>query len=397
MSKFVHTTAIKKIRRVSKRIKIIQGGSSSGKTYGILPILIDKATKTPNLAISVVAESLPHLRRGALRDFVNIMKMTGRFFRDHFNVTNSIYTFSNGSYIEFFSADNDSKLRGARRNILYINECNNITFDAYNQLAMRTDMDIYLDYNPTHQFWCDTEVEPLDDSEKIILTYKDNEALSQTVIHFLESKIPLAAKSNYWKNWVDVYVYGKTGRLEGVVFDNWSTIKEIPKEAKLLGYGMDFGFKNDPTALVAVYKWNGKIILKELIYETGLLNSDIHDKFTKLVDKNMLIWADSSEPKSIAELQRYGWAIYGATKGADSIIHGISLMQEYDLLITEDSQNLIKEFTIYSWLKDKATGKSTNKPEDKNNHGIDGVRYFFSKELRYSTEGNVPEVFTIGL
>jgi phage terminase large subunit len=397
MSKFVHTTAIKKIRRVSKRIKIIQGGSSSGKTYGILPILIDKATKTPNLAISVVAESLPHLRRGALRDFVNIMKMTGRFFRDHFNATNSIYTFANGSYIEFFSADNDSKLRGARRNILYINECNNITFDAYNQLAMRTDMDIYLDYNPTHQFWCDIEVEPLNDSEKIILNYKDNEALSQTVIDFLESKIPLASKSSYWKNWVDVYVYGKTGKLEGVVFDNWSTIKEIPKEAKLLGYGMDFGFKNDPTALVAVYKWNGKIILKELIYETGLLNSDIHDKFTKLVDKSMLIWADSSEPKSIAELQRYGWAIYGATKGTDSIIHGISLMQEYELLITEDSLNIIKEFTVYSWLKDKATGKSTNKPEDKNNHGIDGVRYFFSKELRYSAEGNVPEVFTISI
>lgn len=394
-NKFVHTTAIKKIRKMKARIKIIPGGSSAGKTYGILPILIDKACKTPNLSISVVAESMPHLRRGALRDFVNIMKMTGRFFREHFNVTNSVYTFANGSYIEFFSADNDSKLRGARRNILYINECNSISFNAYNQLAMRTDMDIYLDYNPTHQFWCDTEVEPLKDSEKLILTYKDNEALSQTVVDFLESKISLASKSEYWKNWVNVYVFGKVGKLEGVVFENWQTIKELPQEAKLIGYGMDFGFSNDPTALVAAYKWNQKIILKELIYKTGLINSDIHKIMETCVDKNFLIWADSADPKSISELQRYGWSIYGAKKGTDSINHGISIMQEYDILILEDSVNLINEFSRYSWKMDN-TGKATNKPEDKNCHGIDGTRYLFSQELQYSSPGIGIDVISFG-
>jgi phage terminase large subunit len=324
------------------------------------------------------------------------MKMTGRFFREHFNATNSVYTFSNGSYIEFFSADNDSKLRGARRNILYINECNNISFDAYNQLAMRTDMDIYLDYNPTHQFWVDTDVEPLDDSEKLVLTYKDNEALSQTVIDFLESKIVLATKNEYWRNWVDVYVHGKTGKLEGVIFENWNTIKELPEDAKLLGYGMDFGFTNDPTALIAVYKWNGKIILKELIYKTGLINSDIDKIMQGCVDRNLLIWADSAEPKSISELQRYGWSIYGATKGPDSVNFGISIMQEYDILILESSINLINEFSRYSWMKDKTTGKSLNKPEDKNNHGIDGTRYFFSKELQYSSGDIGLDVISFG-
>ena len=171
------TTAINKILKLKKRVKIIQGGTSAGKTFGILPILIDKATRTPRLEISIVAESIPHLRRGALKDFLNIMKWTNRFFDSRYNKSLLRYEFANGSYIEFFSADDSSKLRGARRDILYINECNNVAFNSYNELSIRTKSDIYLDFNPANEFWVHTELKDEVDSDFLILTYKDNEAL----------------------------------------------------------------------------------------------------------------------------------------------------------------------------------------------------------------------------
>lgn len=367
MSKeFQYTTAIRKIRAMKSRIKIIQGGSSAGKTYGILPVLIDMAAKNPGLSISIVSESMPHLRKGVMRDFINIMKSTNRFIKEHWNITNSIYTFANDSYIEFFSADNDSKLRGARRNVLYVNEANNISFESYNQLAMRTDKDIFIDFNPVAMFWAHREVEPQRDAEKIVLTYKDNEALSKTVIDFLEDKIKQAATSSYWKNWVNVYVYGQIGSLEGVIFNNWKTISSIPEQAKLLGYGLDFGFTNDPTALIAVYKFNDNIILDEIIYQKNLLNSDI----SSLMKKNNvsgLIYADSAEPKSIAELKRYGHTVLATTKGRDSITFGINILQEYDILITDRSKNLIDEFSRYTWIKNK-DGSQENVPIDDFNH-----------------------------
>ena len=374
------------------RIKIVPGGSSAGKTWAILPILIDKAIKNPGLSISVVSESMPHLKRGAMRDFIKIMKMTNRFISSNWNITNSIYTFTNGSYIEFFSADDDAKLRGARRNILYINEANNITYDSYNQLAMRTDMDIYLDYNPTHKFWADTEVADSDDAEVLVLTYHDNEALSQTVVDYLESKIELANKSSYWKNWVDVYVYGKVGKLEGVIFDNWTIIDKIPEEARLLGYGLDFGFTNDPSALVGVYKYNDKIILDEVIYQKGLQNSDIAN-IIKSHNIKEDIFADSSEPKSIAEIKRYGVNIKPTEKGKDSVVFGISVLQEYDILVTKRSINLIDELNKYQWMKDKE-GNPTNTPIDAFNHTIDAIRYFAVMKLTKKKE--VKKVFRIG-
>jgi len=174
---FVYTTAIKKLRKLKKRIRIVQGGTSAGKTFGILPILIDKACKNELLEISVVSESVPHLRRGALKDFEKIMRSTNRWIDAHFNKSLLKYTFSNGSFIEFFSVDQPDKLRGARRNILYINECNNVNFEAYQQLSIRTSHEVWLDFNPTHEFWAHTELLQDKDSEHLIVTYKDNEAL----------------------------------------------------------------------------------------------------------------------------------------------------------------------------------------------------------------------------
>jgi len=367
---FQRTTAINKILALKKRIKIVQGGTSAGKTYGILPILIDKACKQPNTEISVVSESIPHLRRGCLRDFLKIMKSTQRFVDERYNKSLLKYEFANGSFIEFFSADDSSKLRGGRRSILYINECNSVSFESFNELSIRTKDEVFLDYNPTAEFWVQTELEGQEDAEKIILTYKDNEALDKGIIDQIEKNIKKAETSNYWRNWVRVYVDGEMGQLEGVVFSNWKQIDTIPNEARLIGIGVDFGYTNDPTSIIEVYKMNETRILNEVTYQTGLLNSDI----AKILPRDVPVYADSAEPKSIADIQRYGITIKGVTKGRDSINYGIDVMQRENYLVTSQSTNLIKELRSYCWDTDK-TGKRLNKPIDNFNHAIDAVRY----------------------
>jgi phage terminase large subunit len=367
---FRKTTAIKKILNLKKRIKIIQGGTSAGKTFGILPVLIDRAARTEGIEISVVAETIPHLRRGALKDFLKIMKWTGRFFEDRFNKSLLRYEFANGSVIEFFSADDSSKLRGARRDILYINECNNVTFDAYNELAIRTRKEVYLDFNPANEFWVHTELKDEPDSDFLILTYKDNEALDNSIVEQIEKNRDKAKTSSYWANWWKVYGEGQLGMLEGVVFSNWKIIDTIPKEARLLGIGLDFGYTNDPTAIVEVYAYNNQRIVNQIVYQNGLVNSDI----AKRLPKNVIVYADSSEPKSIEEIRRLGITIKGVTKGKDSINYGIDVMQRQEYLVTNQSVDLIKELRSYIWDTDK-TGRRLNKPIDFNNHGIDALRY----------------------
>ena len=367
---FKYTTAIKKIRSLTKRKKVIQGGTSAGKTFGILPILIDKAARTPMLEISVVSESIPHLRRGAMKDFLKIMKLTHRYVDAHWNRSLLTYTFANGSYIEFFSADMDDKLRGARRNILYVNEANNVTFEAYLQLSIRTNKEIYIDFNPTQEFWAHTEVVPQEDADFIILNYKDNEALDENIVKEIESAKEKAKVSSYWENWWKVYGLGQIGSLQGAVFNNWKQIDKIPEEAKLIGIGLDFGYTNDPTAIVEVYNWNGQRIINELCYRSGMLNTDI----AKILPSNVPIYADSSEPKSIDEIKRFGKTIRGVTKGKDSINYGIQVMQSQEYLVTSNSTNLIKELRGYIWDTDKS-GTKLNKPIDYNNHGLDALRY----------------------
>jgi phage terminase large subunit len=364
------TTAIRKIEALKKRIKIIQGGTSAGKTYGILPILITKAATYSKTEISVVAETIPHLRRGALKDFLRIMKDTGRYFDERFNKSLLRYEFANGSYIEFFSADDSSKLRGARRDVLYINECNNVTFESYNELAIRTKKAIYLDFNPANEFWVHTELKDEQDSDFLILTYKDNEALDNSIVQQIEKNRLKAETSAYWANWWRVYGLGEIGMLEGVIFSNWKTIDILPKEANLIGIGLDFGYTNDPTAIIEIYNYNGQRIINELKYQTGMLNSDI----ANALPKHVPVYADSSEPKSIEEIKRYGITIKGVTKGKDSINYGIDVMQRNEYLVTSNSTNLIKELRAYCWDTDKQ-GTRLNKPIDTNNHAIDALRY----------------------
>jgi len=367
---FKRTTATNKVLALKRRTKIIQGGTAASKTYSILAVLINKAIQQPNLEISVVAESIPHLRRGALKDFLKILKWTNRFNDEQFNKSLLTYNFKNGSVFEFFSADDSSKLRGARRDILYINECNNVTFESYNELSIRTKKEVFLDFNPANEFWVHTELKDEPDADFIILTYKDNEALDKSIIDQIEKNREKASTSTYWANWWRVYGLGEIGMLEGVIFSNWKQIDSIPSDARLIGIGLDFGYTNDPTAAVEVYTWNGQRIINELVYRTGMINSDI----AKVLPDNVPIYADSSEPKSIEEIRRYGKTIKGVTKGKDSINFGIQIMQSQEYLVTSNSINLIKELRGYIWDTDK-TGVRLNKPIDFNNHSIDAIRY----------------------
>ncbi len=361
------------------RKKVIQGGSSAGKTFGVLPILIDKCCKSPNLEISVVAESVPHLKKGALKDFIKIMKATGRWNENRYNATDRKYTFANGSYMEFFSPES---IIGSRRNILYINEAPFIKYEDYYQMAIRTSGEIFMDFNPFNEFWAHTEVLKEADSELLILTYRDNEALPVNVIQdFEQARIKADAelksgKAGYWCNFVNVYVDGKVGTLQGAIFNNWSQIDTIPKEAEFIANGLDWGFTNDATGLIEVYKWNNKLIVKELIYETRLTNSMLFNKMRELkipLDNDII--ADSSEPKSIQDLINFGYYnIRGANKGQDSVRSSINKLQEYEILVTSDSLNLIKELRGYVWLDGQ-------KPIDKNNHLIDPLRYVALNKL----------------
>jgi phage terminase large subunit len=369
------TTAQNKIAQLKKRVRIVRGGTSSSKTFSIIPMLITYAVQKDNTEISIVSESIPHLRRGAIRDFLKIMQMVGMYDPNKWNKSSLTYTFSNNSFIEFFSADQPDKLRGARRDVLFINECNNVDWESYYQLAIRTRKFIYLDYNPVSEFWVDTELVHDADSEMIVLTYKDNEALDSSIVAEIEKAKEKAETSEYWRNWWAVYGLGQIGNLEGVIFSNYQLIDTIPDDARLLGCGVDFGYSVDPTAIVEVYQYNDQRIIKEICYRTGMLNSDI----AKVLPKGIPVYADSAEPKSIEEIRRFGISIKGVTKGKDSINYGIQVMQGQNYMITKDSTNLIKELRGYCWDKGK-DGKTLPIPVG-DSHLIDSFRYFEMESL----------------
>jgi phage terminase large subunit len=384
---FKYTTAISRIRRMTARKKVIQGGTSAGKTLAILAVLIDIAAKNKT-EISVVSESIPHLRRGAIKDFAKVMQWTGRWVADRWNKTLLTYHFANGSIIEFFSADSEARLRGARRQVVYINEANNIDFESYYQLAIRTSEAIYIDFNPTHEFWAHTEVLPEQDAELIILTYNDNEALPDTIKRDIELNRTKAETSAYWANWWKVYGLGQVGTLQGAIYEDFEVVEGIDvSRAKFVALGLDWGFSNDPTALVAIYRQGDCLLIQELLYSTGLTNQDIADKLRTLgITRAWEIVADSAEPKSIEEIYRLGFNIKPAEKGPDSVRNGIDILKRFKLQVTKDSTNLIKELRSYTWATDKE-GKNTGVPIDSFNHACDAMRYVALNKLRVSNSG----------
>lgn len=382
---FVYTTAIRKMLAMTQRKRVIQGGTSSGKTYGIIPIIIDKAARTPRLKITVIAESIPAVKDGAVKIFKDIMFDTGRWIESHWIGNPMEYTFSNGSIIQFKSFDSVGKAKASgKRDILFLNEANHISFEIADALMIRSKV-TWIDFNPDNEFWAHTEVLPEHNAEFLLLTYKDNEGLPSETLEDLLIKIEKAKTSDYWANWCRVYVDGEIGNLQGSVFENWSQCDEIPKDAEFISYGMDFGFTNDPSTLIAVYRYNNELYLDELIYQTKLTNSDLIAKLKELnVYQHQMIVADSAEPKSIEDIRRAGFRIDGAKKGADSIRNSIDTLQAYKLCVSKRSINLIKELRNYKWVTDK-DGKSTSQPIDNYNHAIDAIRYVALNRLKKST------------
>lgn len=375
---FQITTATKKITQLTKRIRAVQGGTSASKTISILLYLINLAQsdKKPTLT-SIVSESIPHLKRGAIRDFKNIMQAHHYWKDDLWNVSDSCYTFETGSKIEFFSTDNGDKLRGARRDRGFMNEANNCTFDAFEQLEVRTKEFFFLDWNPTNEYWFYTDVlGKRDDVEHIILTYKDNEALPQEIVKAIEQR-----KDR--KGWWQVYGEGQLGEVEGKIYKDWAIIDEIPHEARLERIGIDFGYSNDPTAIIGIYYYNGGYILDEISYQKGLLNSQIAAILKN--QTNVLTIADSAEPKSIDELRINGINIMPAQKGPGSINRGIAYVQEQKISVTKRSVNIIREYRNYLWKTDK-DGKILNEADGGFDHTMDAIRYGLSSITRFDDD-----------
>lgn len=354
---------------LKKRIRGVSGGTSASKTVSIMLILINQAQTQKNKIISVVSESLPHLKKGAMRDFLNIMESHNYFKRDRWNKSDSVYTFETGTIIEFFGVESWEKVKGARRDVLFMNEANHINYNAYTQMEVRTKETIWLDWNPENEFWFYSDILNVVDCDFITLTYKDNEALDDRIVQSIESR---KINQSWWK----VYGLGQLGEVEGRIYTDWQIIDSIPHEARLERYGLDFGYSVDQTAIVAIYYMDGGYILQEVCYRKEMSNREIADLLNTL--PHSLVVADSAEPKSIDEIKSYGVNIVGATKGTGSINQGIQYVQDQRISVTKDSINLLKEYRNYLWDTDR-DGKSLNKPIDFNNHCMDAVRYGFDK------------------
>lgn len=366
---FRDTTATRKIFSLRKRIRAVAGGTAASKTISIVVWLIDYCQVTqerPKIA-HVVSESFPHLETGAMLDFQAIMKDRGYWNDARWHDTHHEYTFETGNKLRFMSIDTYGKAHGPRRDVLFVNEANNLDYRIVDQLITRTRETVWLDWNPSEEFWFYTEMLPnRTDIDFITLTYKDNEALDPVTVAEIESH-----RNNKW--WWQVYGLGQLGEIETRIYRGWQIIDEVPYGAELKRYGLDFGYSNDPTALVAVYYYDGGYIWDEVVYQKGMLNKQIADTI-KAQERQALVIADSAEPKSIDEIRLYGVNITPTIKGPGSITKRIQFVQGKRISVTKRSVNLIKEYRSYVWITDK-DGRVINEPIDMNNHTMDAGGY----------------------
>lgn len=373
------TTALAKIEELILEptfYKVIQGGMRAGKTMAIMMILVGYAESYAESKITVVGQSYGHLKDGPLDDFKNIMRGTGRWDDMRLNKSELNYEFANGSVIQFRSIDK-MKAHGLARDVLFVNEANAFTYETFDQLASRTEDFVIVDYNPTSEFWAHTELvngKHKDRTSFEILTYKDNEALSPQVVENIESHKPKDGEepSNYWT----VYGLGQIGSLEGNIYKGWelSSADSIAESGKLIRYGLDFGFSNDETALVAVYDMGEKKLgLVEKVYKKGILPSQYCVELERAgIEPSVLIVADGARPEIIAEIKRGGYRCIAADKGAGSVLRGIERVSEYQIMY--DGKDLEREYLSYAWRK-KKTGETVDEPIDAFNHALDAVRY----------------------
>ncbi|SDS16846.1 phage terminase large subunit [Mucilaginibacter mallensis] len=362
-------------------IIVNQGGTSSGKTYAIEQVLFCLACESPKQVITVVGQDIPNLKAGALRDALNIYNSSDQIkaMVKSYNKSDRIFEFHNGTIIEFKSYDNAQDAKSGKRDYLFINEANGITYDIYTELALRTRERVFIDYNPNYNFWVHDHVIGKPDVQLIISDHRHNPFIKQTMRDKVESL--KAVDIELWK----VYARGLTGKVSGLVFDNWHICNDIPPDAKRIAAGLDFGFTNDETGCLQVYAQNGELWVDEMFYETGLTNTDIAARLTSAgISKSTEIIADSAEPKSIEELKRLGWNIKGAKKGPDSIKNSIDILRRHKINITRRSVNLRHEIARYKWRIDRS-GKTINEPVDAYNHLIDPLRYIALNKLKINT------------
>lgn len=356
------------------RYIVNKGSTRSSKTYSQLQLLyhIARFSARPRM-ISVVSESMPHLKKGCIRDFREILNKENAWNDRNWNATDKVYRINNSS-IEFFSADNPAKVHGPSRDILYVNECINIDWEVYRQLAIRTTETVFLDCNPCYEFWLDEKVLVNHEARLIHSTYRDNEYLSAAQIREIESN---RGDKDWWK----VYGEGLTGSLRGTVIQNWDIVSEMPEHYKKRWIGIDFGFTNDPTAIVDVRLSEGELWIDELLYEKGCDNPAIATRLSSCgIPRDTPIVADSAEPKSIREIASMGWRVEPAQKGRDSINTGISILNRYRKHVTQGSTNIINEYRNYRWMTDEM-GNATNTPIDRFNHAVDAQRYVCLNKL----------------
>jgi len=377
MAENYRTTALNKLQPLfnnGKRFLIVQGGMRAGKTYPILMLITSWCQQNPDQIATVASMSYPHLSRGAIRDFQNIMKAAEIWEPERWNQSSKIETFSNGTIMEFISVDNMSA-HGPARNLLFVNEANDMDRETFEQLAARTTGKIIIDYNPTHEFWAHTWLlkEHADECDFIILTYKDNEALAPSIRKYIESKKPKPGEKP--SNWWTVYGLGQIGSLEGNIYEGWRKATEDDyKNARLIRYGLDFGFSNDETGMVAIYQTeDGRIIIEQKLYQTGLLGSQYGDKLRAIgIDPNILIVADSARPEIIAEIKAQGFRIIGADKNAGSVLRGIDRVKQHQIIY--DGKDLEREYLSYQW-RTRRSGETLDEPQDGNDHLMDALRY----------------------
>jgi phage terminase large subunit len=362
------------LKHSDKKIVVEQGGTRSGKTYNILLWIIFEYTyRNTGKTITICRKSFPSLRASVMRDFLDILRAYELYNEEYHNKSSNEYHL-NGNLVEFISLDQPQKIRGRKRNLLYINEGNELFYEDWQQLVFRTDGRIIIDYNPSDSFhWIYDRVIPREDCDFYQTTYRDNPFLDKSIVDEIERLRD--TDEDYWR----IYGLGERGMSRATIFQFGQS--EIPTDAKLISYGLDFGYTNDPTALVAVYQLDNHLYLDELIYRTGLTNRDIHSHFQSFnLDRRDEIFADSAEPKSIDELHRFGWNVKPTVKGADSVNAGIDILKRHKLFVTPRSSNLIKELQNYKWVEDK-NGNLLNKPIDAFNHGIDCARYAVINKL----------------
>ncbi len=357
------------VKECKSKIQIHQGGTRSGKTYSILTALIELCHKNSGLVITICRKTFPALRATAMRDFFEILNKEEIYNPDLHNKSDATYQLW-GNMVEFISIDQPQKVRGRKRDVLFINEANEINLEDWRQLLLRTTGRVLIDYNHSDEFhWIYEEVIPREDAEFFRTTYKDNPFLPESVV--MEIERFRTADENFWK----VYGLGERGTSQSTIFTHWKEINQIPNEYKLLNIGLDFGYTNDPTAIVRVYTDGHGFAVDELCYATRLTNSDIAKVLRdNQVNRSDVVICDSAEPKSIDEIHAYGFNTHGARKGKDSVKNGIQFLHSRPLLVTARSVNLIRELRNYKWKEDK-NGKQLNDPVDSFNHAIDAMRY----------------------